>query len=129
MSIPFADLGRDWGGCDCWGLVRLVYREELGIDLGEYGGINVDDIVRVVRNFHREFTAETWRKVKKPQAFDVAAMSGGYGGRRSFSHCGVMCDDRIVMDTRAETGVVTSSVSSDRTNSLILGFYRHGALQ
>lgn len=128
MTVPFADLGRDWSGCDCWGLVRLVYRHELGIELGEYGGINVSDVVRVVRNFHKEFRAETWHRVDEPQAFDVAAMSGGYGERKSFSHCGVMCSDRVLMDTREETGVVTSDVSNDKTRSLIIGFYRHGAL-
>ena len=128
MTVPFCDLGRDWDGCDCWGLVRLVYGHELGIELSEHGGINVNDVTRVVRNFRREFSAETWHRAEAPRAFDVVAMSGGYGERKLFSHCGVMCSDRVLMDTREETGVITSDISDEKTKSLVIGFYRHGAL-
>lgn len=33
LGIPFQDKGCGFEGCDCYGLVRLVYREELGIEL------------------------------------------------------------------------------------------------
>ncbi len=34
--IPFVDKGRGIDGCDCWGLVRLIYQNELNIELPDY---------------------------------------------------------------------------------------------
>ena len=39
LGIPFADHGADRSGCDCFGLVQLVYREELGLVLPQLGDI------------------------------------------------------------------------------------------
>lgn len=36
MNIPFKEKGRDFDGCDCWGLIRLIYKNELGIELPNY---------------------------------------------------------------------------------------------
>lgn len=36
MRIPFKEHGRDFDGCDCGGLVWLVYKTELGIELPDW---------------------------------------------------------------------------------------------
>ena len=36
IGIPFKDKGRDFDGCDCWGLIRLIYKNEFNINLPEY---------------------------------------------------------------------------------------------
>ncbi len=71
IGIPFLDHGRDREGCDCWGLVHLVYREQLGLtmpDLGDgyseaYARGEVDETVSatVGQEWNRDVTAEPWR--------------------------------------------------------------------
>jgi len=36
IGIPYKNLGRDFGGCDCYGLLYLIYYKELGIELPDY---------------------------------------------------------------------------------------------
>lgn len=36
VGIPYRALGRDRDGCDCWGLLAMIYREQFGRDLPDY---------------------------------------------------------------------------------------------
>ncbi len=39
VGIPFKDHGSDFDGCDCYGLVYLLYKEELGLMLPQVGDL------------------------------------------------------------------------------------------
>lgn len=61
-SIPFKDKGRDWSGCDCWGLVKLFCKNELGIDLDShdraYSGVSdIDSIMKIADEEKKKWTA------------------------------------------------------------------------
>ena len=37
IGLPWVQYGADWSGVDCWGLVTLFYREEMGIAIPQSG--------------------------------------------------------------------------------------------
>lgn len=63
MRIPFKEHGRDFNGCDCGGLVWLVYKNELGIELPDW----------------REYYSATQVSHKHELAFTVGTMLGENG--------------------------------------------------
>lgn len=62
LGIPYLQGGRTTEGCDCWGLVVIVYDEELGIALPKFD----DRDLRFESNFGR---------VETPAEFDVVLLA------------------------------------------------------
>ena len=64
LGIPFRDHGRDRDGCDCWGLVRLVYQEQLGVTMPDLGDAYSDAYARgevdrlVARSARQDWTVD-----------------------------------------------------------------------
>jgi len=53
VGIPFKEKGSSYGGCDCWGLVKLIYKHEYKIELNDFtdgyentGDKNIGNLVR-----------------------------------------------------------------------------------
>jgi cell wall-associated NlpC family hydrolase len=95
IEIPFKPDGRDRNGCDCWGLVCLVYREKLGIELPEYKGVFEAQTIAQLKNVARvmEREKESWVRVEKPHEFDVVMIrSGAYAW-----HVGIVIDRRRML--------------------------------
>jgi cell wall-associated NlpC family hydrolase len=86
-EIPYVIGGSTRNGVDCWGIVVLVYREQLEIELPHYsadwaGDYELAEIDRVVRG-----AASKWIEVHDaPRAFDVHTFRGQHG---KVEHIGV----------------------------------------
>ncbi|MFG1343206.1 C40 family peptidase [Xanthobacter autotrophicus] len=123
VGIPFLDGGRDRSGCDCWGLVRLVYAEVLGIDLPSHGEISAHDMARVSPLIREGSACAPWLPVAggaKP--FDVLVMRG-----RPL-HVGVMVDHRHVLHVEASTASVIVAIDNPQVRWRRLNLHRHEAL-
>lgn len=128
IRIPFVDGGRDHFGCDCWGLTRLVYREQLQIELPSYGEIDAKNLVSIARQMKvGSEDGEQWIRVAGlPQPFDVCLMT--WFGKREIAHIGVMIDDKHVLHTEDKTGVCIAKVFHPHILSRIRTFFRHKAV-
>ena len=78
----------------CWGLVRAVYRAELGIELPAYGEVSARDLVRVVRAM-RDFDGPQWGEAVGGCDYDVVLMRGT-GGATRVIHCGLMAGGEVL---------------------------------
>jgi lipoprotein Spr len=96
-KIPFKANGRDFSGADCWGLVWLIYRYELGIDLPTYTHYDANTLREVAKAMMTHSIADDWIEVDEPKKFDVVVMRARVramdGKRRSLPiHVGVAVD-------------------------------------
>lgn len=127
IGTPFKDGGRGADAVDCWGLVRLVYAAELGIDLPRYGEISARDLMRVARAMGA-VKDDGWNAVTDPRAFDVALMRSGRGGGDTVVHVGLMIDARRVMHVDAATATTVVPLTHFSVAGRIVGFRRHPLL-
>lgn len=74
IKVPFKERGRDRDGADCWGLVMLVYLEQLGVKLPSLLFYEDTFDFSTIRKLVSEQTAsDDWEEVERGQEkpFDV----------------------------------------------------------
>lgn len=94
IGLPYLENGRDWTGVDCWGLARLYYKEELGLDLPDYSEFYSGGSDPRLENLVLDQKA-LWIKTTSPQPNDLCVFSilgspvhvGVYLGNNTFLHC------------------------------------------
>ena len=109
IGIPFKPDGRDHTALDCWGLVCLVYKEQLNIILPDFKGIFTDHDIATLRRVAKEMKSykEKWQRVQTPQLYDVVMLrTGAYTW-----HVGLVLDNHRMLHVM--TGI--NSVVEDYT--------------
>lgn len=123
VGIPYRAGGRDRDGVDCWGLVRMVYAERLGIDLPTYGEIAATDYRSIARQIAGDQTLGPWQPVTEPRAYDVVVMR--HGSSLVLCHVGVMIDADRVLHIERRKGACIESVADPLIAPRIASYWRH----
>lgn len=120
IGIPYAEKGRDSAGLDCWGLVRLIYKNELQIDLpsfsAEYTQTDTDRIGELIAQYK-----EGWESTEQPQEGDVVLF-------RIFgteSHVGVVVTPTHFIHVREDQDSVIESLNNPKWSKRIVGYFKY----
>ena len=116
-------------GCDCWGLVKLIYERELGIILPGYEWVysTTEDAPAISETINKEKSFGGWIQVPegKEKEFDVALirMDG------LPMHVGVVNGNKRLLHVLAGTNSSNPKYNSLAWKNRILGFYRYAGTQ
>ncbi|OAN53901.1 hypothetical protein A6A04_13495 [Paramagnetospirillum marisnigri] len=123
IGLPFLADGRSRAGLDCWGLVRLVYFDRLGIDLPSKAGIYRDGSRDTLREIAAAMEAEAakWRQVDDPRDCDVILMRSG----PLHCHVGLWVGRNAMLHIMAGIDSTVEPIASLRRRNTVVGYFRH----
>jgi len=126
VGIPFVAHGRTAEGLDCWGLVKIIYRDELGVELPDY----LDDydntesstqLGPVVSNAVNTL----WNLVPVPQSKVGHVVVFRVKGHPS--HVGLLVGDNKFIHCETGIGTAIERLSSFRWSKRLLGVYEYAS--
>ena len=121
IGIPFVSKGRTFRGCDCYGLVKLYYKEVLNIELPETV-ITAEQPRRTFANYLNEISKNWTLTTQQKNA--VVAMAVNAEHPSLVTHFAVMIDDKRFIDTRENMSSYLTSIDDERIKNQIKGFYK-----
>lgn len=112
LQIPWSDTDKGMAGTHCWGLIRCIYRNEIGIELPAYGDWSIERRLTIEAQIEKQRLMWqpvgvvdrgdiVWRLL--PQAFDVVLFKTT---KRNVlpDHVGMLIDDRTIINTDRSAG-------------------------
>ena len=124
VGIPYKEHGRTFEATDCYGLVQLVYKNQLGVNLPDWvtGTYEMRDVIRAVTTCVEESVSKGYaEKVDQAQDFDIAVMER-YGKAH---HVGLVVAGGILHVSK-RTGIAVHEKLEDfmRSGAGVPRFYR-----
>lgn len=120
IGIPYQINGRDRDGIDCWGLVRLVYQEQLGKQIPSYAGYydHAEDYDGFATAFDEGIA--DWQEVTEPKEFDsIWVRLMGID-----CHTGVMLDNGKMLHAMVGAESCIVDISTKAWQRRVIGCYR-----
>lgn len=123
IGVPWKDRGRDSDGCDCWGLVRMIYKEALNIDLPSYHELYATAADAMAVRSLIMGNIGPWREIEKGKErwFDCALMREAGVPR----HIGIVCSRGSVLHLPPGKSSVIETYDEGKNRHRIVGFWRY----
>jgi hypothetical protein len=90
IGIPFVDKGRDLKGSDCYGLAKVFYKEELGIDIPDV--LASPDQVKMAYMEYLQNINEYWIEHYEPELYSIVALKTSPEHPKLVTHFGVVVE-------------------------------------
>lgn len=120
IGIPFISGGRSTTGADCWGLVRLILKEQFEIDLpllpNYKDALDKKEIGSIIEHNTPIISNE---KLEVPVEGCIVLM----GDVHWASHVGIYIGDKTILHTTKQTGCVLEKINNPRLKNRIKGYY------
>ena len=120
IGLPYKQNGRTETGVDCWGLARLVYAQELGIELPSYADLYQgswdEQVTKLI-----EHSKDGWQQVQDPQPGDLCVFNI-YGEP---AHVGVYVGNGKFLHSREGLDTVIDTVNSSQWRKRLDGYFRY----
>lgn len=133
IAIPYLGKGSTLAGCDCWGLVELIYRNELGVELPNYMDVPHDNLIKINRKIQSEVQEGYWKKIVSGQEkkYDIILMRGQFKDsqdtlRSAPIHVGIVIDCNLLLHVEEGANSVCCNYSTHpKIKERVHGFYRY----
>ncbi len=118
LNIPYTPHGRDRAGVDCYGLVCVVYREQLGVELPSYveGYATENDREEILRLIQGA-VGSSWQDVPVAEAKPYDGVLIRISGQAT--HCGVVVSPPWFLHAIKRTNGAPGRTWLERWDSLL----------
>lgn len=124
IGLPFKEFGRDMTGCDCWGLVRILYQDRFKIELPSYadryaGCVDTQGLPKLI-----DAESSAWDEVIPGQEREGDVIV--FRMRGVAMHTGFVVRPGVMLHVYEGIDAVIEDYNRSRHwNGRILGIFRH----
>lgn len=120
IGIPYKQKGRDFDGIDCWGLVRLIYKQEYDISLPSFVNDYAEQDTLRIQDLIAQYK-EGWTKLDSPEEGCVVV----FRILGTESHVGVAISATHFVHAKENYASTVEAFDSTAWKNRIIGYFKY----